>query len=467
MATRVDLPPDVAAALDRAPEARARFEAMPPDRRAQWVDWIDRADGRRREARIDEAVRRLQPAAGGTAATEEVVEPAAPPPERNWWIWLVLLLLLVVGGLLAWFFLTRGSDKTTVPRVVGLQESAATQRLQAKHLKVLPNTAPSSRPLGVVFAQRPGAGAQVKKGQTVAISVSGGPARLAVPNVTSVPLKQAQQKLTAAGFKSSVKRVASTRPKDVVTDQAPVAGVTAVKGTTVVLSVSNGLKPVVVPSLVGQTQGAAVSQLTKLGLKPQLQNVSSGQPAGLVVAQKPPAGKEVDKGSTVVLNVSRGAAGGTTTVQTTTTTTTSAATGTPSARAVRVPSVRSLAFTAGLRRLNTAGFRPVVRYVSSTQPAGRIVAASPSGGTLPRGSRVRVSVSNGPNPAAATTVPNVVGQDQAAAANALRQAGFKVLVLFRKTTDSSKDGMVLDEQPVAGSSIPRGSYVAIFVGRTG
>jgi beta-lactam-binding protein with PASTA domain len=80
---------------------------------------------------------------------------------------------------------------------------------------------------------------------------------------------------------------------------------------------------------------------------------------------------------------------------------------------------------------------------------------------------LRVSVSNGPNPAAATTVPNVVGQDQAAAANALRQAGFKVLVLFRKTTDSSKDGMVLDEQPVAGSSIPRGSYVAIFVGRTG
>ena len=97
-----------------------------------------------------------------------------------------------------------------------------------------------------------------------------------------------------------------------------------VKGTTVVLSVSNGLKPVVVPSLVGQTQGAAVSQLTKLGLKPQLQNVSSSQPAGLVVAQKPPAGKEVDKGSAVVLNVSRGTGGGTTTVQTTTTTTTTA-----------------------------------------------------------------------------------------------------------------------------------------------
>ena len=465
MATRVDLPADVAAALDRVPEARARFEAMPTDRRAQWIDWIEGASGRERAARIDEAVRRLAPAGGGTAATEEVIEPAAPPPERNWWVWLVLLLLLVVGGLLLWFFLTRGSDKTTVPHVVGLQETAATQQLQAKHLKVLPNTGPSARPVGVVFAQDPGAGAQVKKGQTVAISVSAGPARTAVPNVTSLPLQQAQQKLTTAGFKSRIKRVASTRPKGVVTEQAPLAGVTAVKGATVVLNVSNGTKPVIVPSLVGQTQGAAVSQLTKLGLKSRLQNVSSSQAAGLVVAQKPPAGKEVDKGSTIVLNVSRGTGGGTTTVQTTTTTTTTTTPATTSA--VRVPAVRSLAVTAGLRRLNTAGFHPVVRYVDSGQPAGRIVSASPSGGTAPRGSRVRVSVSNGPNPAAAATIPKVVGQDQASAASALRDAGFKPLVLFRKTTDPSKDGLVLEQQPSATTSIPRGSYVAIFIGHTG
>jgi len=464
MATRVDLPADVAAALDRVPEARARFEAMPADRQAQWIDWIDRTGGRRRAARIDEAVRRLVPAAGGTAPTEEVVEPAAPPPERNWWIWLLVLLLLVVGGLLAWFFLSRGTDKTTVPRVVGMQETAAAQRLQAKHLKVLPNTAPSLRPVGVVFAQRPGAGAQVKKGQTVAISVSGGPARIAVPNVTSMPLQQAQQRLSTAGFKWNVKRVASTRPKGVVTDQAPLAGVTAVKGTTIVLSVSNGLKPVVVPSLVGQTQGAAVSQLTKLGLKSQLQNVSSSQPAGLVVGQKPPAGKEVDKGSTIVLNVSRGTGGSTTTVQTTTTT---AAGGTPSASTARVPTVRSLAVTSGLRRLNTAGFRPVVAYVSSSQPAGRIVAQSPTGGTAPRGSRVHVNVSTGPSPAPAATIPNVTGQDQASAATTLRQAGFRPLVLFRKTTNASKDGVVLEQQPAAGKSIPGGLYVAIFIGRAG
>jgi beta-lactam-binding protein with PASTA domain len=80
---------------------------------------------------------------------------------------------------------------------------------------------------------------------------------------------------------------------------------------------------------------------------------------------------------------------------------------------------------------------------------------------------VRLSVSIVPNSAAAATVPKVVGQDQAAAATALRDAGFKPLVLFRKTTDPSKDGLVLEQQPPANTSIPRGSYLAIFVGRTG
>jgi beta-lactam-binding protein with PASTA domain len=78
---------------------------------------------------------------------------------------------------------------------------------------------------------------------------------------------------------------------------------------------------------------------------------------------------------------------------------------------------------------------------------------------------VRVVVSAGPNPQPVTAVPNVVGQDQATAANNLRAAGFRVVVLKRPTKDQGKDGLVIDEQPRAGSNIPAGSQVTIFVGR--
>ena len=466
MATRRELPADVAAAFDRAPEARDRFAAVPADQQAAWLDWIDRARGRRaRAGRIDELIRRLLPAA---VAEEEVAEPAGPPAERYWWLWLVLLLLLVVGGLLAWYFLSRGSDKAVVPNVIGLREQQAAIKIHDQGLDVLARTAASKRPPNVVFAEKPGPGTQLGKGQTVTIFVSSG--RLAVPNLVGLQEPQAVQKLQTLGFKVEVKRVASTRPKGIVIDQEPVAGVTAVSGTTVTISVSSGVKPVVVPRVVGQTQGDAVQALTKVGLKPVLQNVPSDKPAGTVVGQKPPAGKEVDKGSKVTVNVSTGTGPATTTTTTTATTTTSATTTvgttTTAAAPVSVPRVAGLAQTPALRRLNTLGLRPTVVYVRSSQPANRVVSQSPAQGTtLRRGSRVRVNVSTGPNPQPNASVPNVVGQDQAAAVQSLRDDGFKVAVLNRPTTDESKGGLVVEEQPHAGSSIPGGSRVTIFVGR--
>jgi beta-lactam-binding protein with PASTA domain len=466
MATRRELPADLAAAFDRAPEARDRFAALPADQQAAWLNWIDRARGRRaRAGRIDELIRRLLPSSA-VVAEEEVAEPAGPPPERYWWLWLVLLLLLVVGGLLAWYFLSRGDNKAVVPNVIGLREQQAAIKIHDEGLDVLARTAPSNRPPNVVFAEKPGPGTQLGKGQTVTIFVSSG--RLAVPNLIGLQEQQAVQKLQTLGFKVAVKRVASTHPKGIVIDQEPTAGVTAASGTTVTLSVSSGVKPVVVPRVVGQTQGDAVQALTKIGLKPVLQNVPSDKPAGTVVGQKPPAGKEVDKGSKVTVNVSTGTgpATTTTTAATTTTATTTVGTTTTAAGPVRVPHVAGLAQTPALRRLNTLGLRPTVVYVRSSQPANRVVSQSPAQGTsLRRGSPVRVNVSTGPNPQPNASVPNVAGQDQAAAVQSLRDAGFKVAVLNRPTTDQSKDGLVVEEQPHAGSSIPGGSQVTIFVGR--
>jgi beta-lactam-binding protein with PASTA domain len=464
MATRRELPDDVAAAFDRVPEARDRFAALPAERQAEWLSWIDRARGRRgRATRIDEMMRRLLPSA---VATEEVAEPAGPPPERYWWLWLLLLLLLVLAGLLVWWLLSRGDDKSTVPNVIGLKSQVAAQRIHDEDLKVSPVTGQSKRPPDVVFAQVPGAGTQLGHGQTVTIKISSG--QVAVPNVTSVPVQQAQTTLTDAGLKSTVQRVASSRPKDIVISQSPAAGVTAASGTTVTLVASSGAKPVVVPQVVGQTQGSAVNALTGVGLKPVLHNVGSAKPAGTVVAQKPPAGKEVDKGSKVTLNVSTGTPSTTTVATTTTTasTTTVPAATTTAAANVRVPKVTALAQTPALRRLNTLGLRPQVVYRKSSQPVNSVLQQSPApGSTVRRNSPVSLVVSAGPSPQPTTPVPNVVGQDQATAVNNLKSAGFKVVVLNRPVTNQNKNGLVVDEQPRAGSGIPAGSQVTIFVGR--
>jgi serine/threonine-protein kinase len=131
-----------------------------------------------------------------------------------------------------------------------------------------------------------------------------------------------------------------------------------------------------------------------------------------------------------------------------------------------VPKVVGLAQTPALSRLNGLGLRPTVVYVSSSQPANRVVSQKPAPGTSLRpGARVRVNVSTGPNPKPNTAVPDVVGQDQAAAAQTLRDAGFKVAVLNRPTADQSKDGLVVEQQPRANANIPDGSQVTIFIGR--
>lgn len=406
-----------------------------------------------------------QPPPDAAPVTDEVVQRPPPrrgPPTREWWPWLLLLLLLVVGGLIAWWLLTRGNDKTTVPNVVGLQQQVAETRIHDSNLKVLTAQGASDRRPGIVFEQKPGAGTQLDEGQTVTITISNGPAHSTVPDVRGKQEKAAVDQLTGLGFQTTVKRSASSKQKGIVVSQAPAAGVTAARGATVTLVVSNGQKPVTVPAVVGLDQNAAVQKLTAANLVPQIHNASSTRPKGTVFAQKPPAGTEVDKSSKVTINVSSGSGGGGTTTPNTTTVTTTTTTASGS---VRAPDVTGLAVTAGARRLNAAALRPTLKYVDSSENAGIVVDQSPSGGTTQRrGSRVQLSISNGPNPAAPVDVPNVVHKAQSTAAETIRQAGLRVFVLFRKTTDAGEVGLVLEQQPAAGTSIPGGSRVALIVG---
>jgi len=179
------------------------------------------------------------------------------------------------------------------------------------------------------------------------------------------------------------------------------------------------------------------------------------------VAQSPRANSKAPKGSRVRINVSQGAP-----APSTTTTGAGTTTGTTTAASAKVPGVVGLSQAAAQRRLHSAGFRVRTAYVASSKPSGTVVAQSPAPGTTSRrGAAVRINVSIGPNPKPAKAVPDVTGEDETTARSDLEAAGFRLSVVDEPTTDQNEDGIVVDEDPVAGTRVPAGSLVTIYVGR--
>ena len=77
-------------------------------------------------------------------------------------------------------------------------------------------------------------------------------------------------------------------------------------GTRVQINISRGVKPLTIPSVVGQPYESAASALQGAGFKVARRNVDSTEPAGTVVDQQPDGGGTAPAGSTITLSVSKG-----------------------------------------------------------------------------------------------------------------------------------------------------------------
>jgi serine/threonine-protein kinase len=253
---------------------------------------------------------------------EEEVGPPGPvePPPRRWsddlgWALLVLLILVLAGLGAWWYFASRGAEKRVVPGVTGVPVATAVNRLQSRGFKARVTTQVHAGRPGIVFAQRPPAGTKLKKGATVQVLASRGPATVRVPNAVGLPEALARDRLVAAGFEVTGARVFSDEKPGTVVAQNPAAGTQEAKDSTVRVNVSKGPGEVIVPNVVGLTLGDSETKLAQVKLKGVVQlEVPSAQPKGTVVAQKPAGGK-ARVGSVVHLNVSDGT-GGTSTAPT-------------------------------------------------------------------------------------------------------------------------------------------------------
>ena len=83
---------------------------------------------------------------------------------------------------MAAYLLTR-PKKVVVPGVTGEQFSVAQAQLQNAGFKVNEISVTNQKPAGTVIAQDPLAGAKVKEGSTVTLTVSTGPGNATVPSV--------------------------------------------------------------------------------------------------------------------------------------------------------------------------------------------------------------------------------------------------------------------------------------------
>ena len=165
----------------------------------------------------------------------------------------------------------------------------------------------------------------------------------------------------------------SGQPSGTVIDQAPQAGAGLEKGAQVMAIVSGGQAQVTVPKLTGSTATAAEQLLESQGLKANQRSVDSTKPKGIVVAQDPPEGTKVAKGTSVGLAVSSGKG------------------------TVKVPAVQGTSQADAVSAITDAGLVPVVIQVPSQQAEGNVIAQDPAANQQVRaGSKVRINVSGGP-----------------------------------------------------------------------
>jgi serine/threonine-protein kinase len=242
--------------------------------------------------------------------TSPAASSSAPRRRRRRGVWVALLLVLALGGGTAWWFTGGPGSVTTVPTYAGLTLDEAATTLAASSLRTTSTEAFSETvPKGQVISGEPGKGAEVPKQTVVELVVSKGPERYTVPKLAGTKASGATSALTTLnlGLGKTTEDWSETVPAGVVLSQAPEAGTSVKRGTTVALVVSKGRRPITVPVVTGKDRESAEAAITKAGLKAKRATEvnSDTVPAGRVVSQSPAKGT-LFRGDTVTITVSKG-----------------------------------------------------------------------------------------------------------------------------------------------------------------
>jgi eukaryotic-like serine/threonine-protein kinase len=269
--------------------------------------------------------------------------------------------------------------------------------------------------------------------------------QLAANKPVPIPLVEGQvERLAVSNIRDAgltpkvIRRPDDKVPETHVVSQDPGAGTRTDKGNPVTIVVSTGQPKVDVPDVRGDQATDAVAEITRQGLVAKVVRINSDKETGTVTGQDPAPGKRVVKGTSVRINVSEGP------------------------KPIAVPPVLGVPYEQAAGQLQGAGFAVAREDVDSNEPKGTVVRQSPEGNSLAgKGSTVTLSVSKGPPE---SPVPDVSSFSRAEAIATLRGSGFKAVVEISEVEDPLLDGVVLFQNPGAGTTARPGSTVTITIG---
>jgi eukaryotic-like serine/threonine-protein kinase len=265
------------------------------------------------------------------------------------------------------------------------------------------------------------------------------PEQLTVPSVVGLRSATASQILKDRGFEVDVVNVANADvERDQVAAQDPRPNTEAPEGSVVEITVSTGPGEASVPTVAGRPRKEAEAEVRDAGFEPRVEkSFSDTVPKGRVIETTPPGGTTIERGSTVILQVSRGR------------------------EQAEVPDVVGQSEANARSEIEGAGLRVgKVTEEASEEESGTVIEQTPAAGeSVDRGEAVDLVVARG------VPVPDVVDSTEEEATATLEDAGFEVRVREQTVTDPAQDGMVLEQSPAADEERRQGSRVTIVVGR--
>ncbi|MFD5582372.1 Stk1 family PASTA domain-containing Ser/Thr kinase [Streptomyces sp. NPDC127063] len=262
--------------------------------------------------------------------------------------------------------------------------------------------------------------------------------KVPVPQFVGLSQAQAQKIAENSDLKlSATEKPCENQAKGNICSQDPAYKTEVDKNTTVNVVVSTGAPKVAVPNVIDKKIDEARQKLEDKGFKVETKQTVSSQDAGTVLSQDPDPGTELEKGSTVTLEVAK------------------------AEEKATVPDVTGQSCDAAKAQMqaNNLTGNCTEQETQDQNQVGKVISTTPQAGQeISKGSTVQIVIGKAPQNQQ-VQVPPIQGQKLKDARKVLQDAGLTVGNINGSDDDNA---IVINSNPPQGSTVNKGQTVDLF-----